>query len=81
MELIKYFVAGLTMGTAAELVGVHRNTAVRFFHKLCTAITEKQQERAAQFAGEVELDESYSVVFKKGNEGEELLVKWQCLVF
>ncbi|NQY81833.1 MAG: hypothetical protein HRT36_02030 [Alphaproteobacteria bacterium] len=36
-----------------------------FFHKLRTVIAEKQQERAAQFAGEIELDESYSGGIRK----------------
>ncbi len=31
LELIKYFVAGTTARTAADLSGVHRNTAIRFF--------------------------------------------------
>ena len=53
---MKYFVAGSTARTAAELAGVHRihrNTTVRFVHKLRTAIAGKQQKRAAQFAGEI----------------------------
>ncbi|NQY81925.1 MAG: hypothetical protein HRT36_02540 [Alphaproteobacteria bacterium] len=31
LEFMKYFVAGSTARTAAELAGVHRNAAVRFF--------------------------------------------------
>ena len=31
LELIKLFVAGATARTAADLSGIHRNTAVRFF--------------------------------------------------
>ena len=69
LELMKYFVAGSTARTAAELAGIHRNTAVRFFHKLRSAIASKQQERAAQFTGEIELDESYFGGTRKGKRG------------
>lgn len=69
LELMKYFVAGSTARTAAELADIHRNTAVRFFHKLRSAIAKKQQERAAQFAGEIELDESYFGGVRKGKRG------------
>lgn len=69
LELMKYFVAGSTARTAADLAGIHRNTAVRFFHKLRSAIASKQQERAAQFTGEIELDESYFGGARKGKRG------------
>lgn len=69
LELMKYFVAGVTARTAADLTGIHRNTAIRFFHKLCSAIAHKQQERAAQFTGEIELDESYFGGTRKGKRG------------
>ncbi len=59
LELIKYFVGGMTARTAANLAGIHRNTAVRFFHKLRKKIAIKQQSRSEQFCGQVELDESY----------------------
>jgi transposase len=69
LELMKYFVAGSTARTAADLAGIHRNTAVRFFHKLRSVIASKQQERAAQFTGEIELDESYFGGARKGKRG------------
>ena len=69
LELMKYFVAGATARTAADLASIHRNTAVRFFHKLRGAIASKQQERAAQFTGEIELDESYFGGHRKGKRG------------
>ena len=46
LELMKYFIAGATARTAADLVGIHRNSAVRFFHKLRENITLKQQDRS-----------------------------------
>lgn len=66
---MKYFISGSTARTAADLAGIHRNTAVRFFHKLRCSIAVKQQERAAQFAGEIELDESYFGGHRKGMRG------------
>jgi transposase len=69
LELIKYFVAGTPARTAADLTQIHRNTAIRFYHKLRCAIASKQQERAAQFTGEIEIDESYFGGVRKGKRG------------
>lgn len=69
LELMKYFVAGTPARTAADLASVHRNSAIRFFHKLRCAIATKQQERAAQFCGEIEVDESYFGGIRKGKRG------------
>jgi len=66
---MKYFVGGTTARTAADLAGVHRNTAVRFFHKLREKIAIKQQNRIEQFCGKVELDESYFGGHRKGKRG------------
>ncbi len=69
LDLIKYFVAGSTARTAAELTGIHRNTAIRFFHKLREKIALKQQNRSEQFCGNIELDESYFGGTRKGKRG------------
>ena len=69
LDLMKYFVAGSTARTAADLVGIHRNTAVRFFHKLREKIAIKQQNRSEQFCGKIELDESYFGGTRKGKRG------------
>jgi len=66
---MKYFVAGSTAKVAVGLVGIHRNTAIRFFHKLRENIALKQQQRSEQFNGEVELDESYLSSVRKGKRG------------
>ncbi len=58
LELMKYFVAGTPARTAADPAGVHHNSAIRFFHKLRQKITCKQEERAIQFCGQIEVDES-----------------------
>jgi len=57
-KLIEHFVAGTTARTAASLVGVNKNTAQKFFHKLREIIASKQSS-GLYFAGEVEADESY----------------------
>jgi transposase len=69
LRLMEHFVAGTPARTAADLLGVHRNSAIRFFHKLRCAIASKQQNRAAQFCGEIEIDESYFGGVRKGKRG------------
>jgi len=69
LDLMKYFVAGSTARTAADLVGIHRNSAIRFFHKLREKIAIKQQDRIEQFCGNIELDESYFGGVRKGKRG------------
>ncbi len=56
---MEYFVAGTPARTAGDLVGIHRNFAIRFFHKLREKIAFKQQNRSEHFCGKIELDESY----------------------
>ena len=70
IELIKYFCAGVTARSAAELSGVNRNTAILFFHKLREAIHDKiVGEESTQMSGEIELDESYFGGRRKGKRG------------
>ncbi len=69
LGLIEHFVAGTPARTAAEIVGIHRNSAIRFFHKLRTKIAQKQQNRREQFCGKIELDESYFGGVRKGKRG------------
>jgi len=69
LELLKYFVAGSTARTASEMAGVHRNSAVRFFHKVREKIALKQQQRSEQFCGKIEMDESYFGGKRKGKRG------------
>ena len=57
-KLMEYFVAGATARTAAELANVNRNTATKYFRLFREVIASNIQEEY-QFAGEVELDESY----------------------
>ncbi len=70
IELIKYFCAGATARSAAELSGVNRNTAILFFHKLRETIhAEIVSEEPAMMSGEIELDESYFGGRRKGKRG------------
>ena len=50
-------------------MGVHRNSAIRFFHKLREKIAFKQQNRSEQLCGKIELDESYFGGMRKGKRG------------
>ena len=69
LKLMEHFVAGTTARTAADLLDIHRNTAVRFFHKLRVKIALKQQNRSEKFCGKIELDESYFGGRRKGKRG------------
>lgn len=51
LELMKYFVAGTTARTVASLVGIHRNTAVRFCRKLREKVAQVQLSRSEPFNG------------------------------
>lgn len=67
-RLVEHFVAGTPARVAAELVGIHRNSAILFYRKLREIILTRT--RAAQpFAGEVEVDESYIGGYRKGVRG------------
>jgi transposase len=48
-KLIEYFVVGAPARTAAELVDIHHNSAIRFFHKLREKIAHKQLNRSGIF--------------------------------
>jgi transposase len=68
LKLIEHFVAGTTARTTADLIGVNKNTAQLFFHKLRVLITNNQKIDMV-FYGEVEVDESYFGGRRKGKRG------------
>lgn len=69
-KLIEHFVSGSTARCAAELVGVHRNTAAYYFTRLRILITIHTELAAEEaFGGEIEVDESYFGGHRKGNRG------------
>lgn len=59
-RLIEYFVSGSSARCAAELVGVHRNTAAYYFQRLRELIAiQTEQETNQIFDGMIEIDECY----------------------
>jgi len=67
-RLIEHFVAGTPARTAAQLVGVNRNTATLYYRKLRETIVARLAEEIP-FGGEVEIDESYFEGHRKGKRG------------
>ena len=70
-KLIEHFVAGTTARCAADLIGVHRNTAAYYFQRLREIIVyELEQESHEVFDGEIEVDESYFGGTRRGSAGK-----------
>lgn len=67
-RLCEDFVAGTPARTAAELVGVNKNSAALFYHRL-REIIAIQIEDESPFKGEIEVDESYFGGHRKGKRG------------
>lgn len=67
-RLCEHFVAGTPARTAAELVGVNKNTAALFFHRL-RQIIAAQVEDESPIQGEIEVDECYFGGTRKGKRG------------
>ena len=67
-RLIEHFISGSTARTAASLVGVNRNTAAYYFHRLRQLICQAVEDAAPVF-GEIEVDESYFGGRRKGKRG------------
>lgn len=58
MRLMEHFIAGTPARTAAQLVGVNRNTATLFYHRARELIAEHLAEDSP-FQGGVEVDERF----------------------
>ena len=67
-KLLEHFIAGTPARSAAELVGVNRNTATLFYRKLREIIAQHLEEESP-FDGEIEVDESYFGGVRKGKRG------------
>jgi transposase len=67
--LIVSFVGGVPARTAGELVGINRNSAILFYHKLREVIATRLAEQTPFLAGDVEVDESYFGGRRKGKRG------------
>ena len=68
LRLLELFVAEATARTAADLLGLHRNSAALFYHKLRELIAKKIAEADPEF-GAFEVDESYFGGARKGKRG------------
>ncbi len=67
-RLCEHFVAGTPARTAAELVGVNKNTAALFYHRLREIVTARIEDECP-IHGEIEIDESYFGGVRKGKRG------------
>jgi transposase len=68
--LLLFFVAEVTARTAADLLGINRNTAALYYHKIRQQIALHLEAHAQDmFGGSVELDESYFGGVRKGKRG------------
>lgn len=67
-RLLEHFVAGATARMAAQVIGINRNTARLFFHRLREIVAE-EQEKFSLLADEIEVDESYFGGRRKGKRG------------
>ena len=67
--LVVQFVAGASARAAADLVGVNRNTAILYFHKLRELIAAKVEADSPFLSGSIEVDESYFGGYRKGKHG------------
>ena len=67
-RLAELFVAEVTARTAADLVGIHRNSAALFYHKLRELIATRMAEAEPEL-GVFECDESYFGGVRKGKRG------------
>ena len=68
-KLLEFFVAEVTARAAADLMGIQVSTAALFYRKVRMVIAEKLETDASEFAGEIELDESYFGGVRKGKRG------------
>jgi transposase len=67
-RLCEHFVAGTPARTAAQLVGINKNSAALFYHRLRLIVAAKVEDESP-VRGEVEVDESYFGGARKGKRG------------
>ena len=69
-ELLRFFVLEVTARSAADILGIHPNSAALFYRKIRTVISHHLALAADEvFEGSVELDESYFGGRRKGRRG------------
>lgn len=70
LKLLEFFVLEVTARSSADLLNIHANTAILFYHKIRLVIEYHLALEAKKlFDGEVELDESYFGGRRKGKRG------------
>ena len=65
---------------AAQLLGIHKNSAALYFHRLRMIIHENTKHDSP-LDGEIEVDESYFGGVRKEKEGVEQQGRFQCLEY
>ena len=69
-ELLRFFVLEVTARSAADILGIHPNSAALFYRKIRTVINYHLALAADEvFEGSIELDESYFGGWCKGRRG------------
>ena len=69
-ELLRFFVLEVTARSAADILGIHPNSAALFYRKIRMVISHHLALAANEvFEGPVELDESYFGGRRKGRRG------------
>ena len=69
-ELLRFFVLEVTARSAADILGIHPNSAVLFYRKIRIVISHQLASAADEvFECPVELDESYFGGRRKGRRG------------
>lgn len=70
LRLLEYFVLEVTARSAADILGIHPNTAALFYRKIREVICYYLEQDAIDIVGgEIEVDESYFGGVRKGNRG------------
>src|SRR5215813_11168115 len=67
-RLCEHFVAGTPARTAAALIGVNKNTAALFYHRLREIVAARIEDECP-IEGEIEIDECYFGGTRKGKRG------------
>ena len=81
-ELLRFFVLQVTARSAADILGIHPNSAALFYRKIRMVISHHLALAADEiFEGSVELDESYSADSVKADVVAVRQEKWLSSAF